>query len=173
MATGGLNDNSNNVVGTLAERWNGRHWRILRTFKPHGFGAFLGAVACTSPSTCTAVGSSGEATTLAEHWNGVRWRVQPTPNPHGGQTIFLTSVACPASSICTSVGLNIIGQSQKTLAERFNGRGWHIQRTPGIVSFDTTGPTVACPTVRFCVAVAGFSNNGPHVTLAEQWNRRP
>ena len=173
MATGGLNDNSNNVVGTLAERWNGRHWRILRTFKPHGFGAFLGAVACTSPSTCTAVGSSGEATTLAEHWNGVRWRVQPTPNPHGGQTIFLTSVACPASSICTSVGLNIIGQSQMTLAERFNGRGWHIQRTPGIVSFDTTGPTVACPTVRFCVAVAGFSNNGPHVTLAEQWNRRP
>jgi len=171
MAVGGKFDSSFNAEGTLAERWNGRTWRIVPTFKPTGLGSFLNGVACTSRAACTAVGSAGLVTTLAERWNGSRWRVQSTPNPPGGQNIFLASVACPTSSACTAFGLNLTGSGPFTLAERWNGRTWHIQPTPGVVTFDLGFPGVACPTSSACFAVASYSNNGPHLTLAEQWNR--
>jgi hypothetical protein len=171
MAVGIRFDSSGNPVGTLAEAWNGKAWRIVPTLNRTGQGTALSGVSCTSASACTAVGSAGPVTTLAERWNGTRWRVQPTPNPQGGQNIFLTSVACPTSSACTALGLNLTGSGPFTLAERWNGRTWHIQPTPGLVSGDISFPGVACPTSAACLAVAGYANNGPHVTLAEQWNR--
>ena len=42
---------------TLAERWNGLSWAILRTPKPPGsVGGSLEGVSCTSATACTAVG---------------------------------------------------------------------------------------------------------------------
>jgi hypothetical protein len=38
------------------------------------------------------------------------------------------------------------------------------------VAFDITSRAVACATLPACVAVASYTNNGPFVTLAEQWN---
>jgi hypothetical protein len=171
MAAGGRVDNSGNGAGTLAERWNGRKWLIVPTFKPTGQGSFLNGVSCTSASACTAVGNSGPVTTLAERWNGTRWRVQPTPNPPGGQSTFLASVSCPTSSACTAFGLNLTGSGPLSLAEQWNGRTWRIQPTPGLVAFDIGFPDVACPTSSACFAVASYTNNGPNLTLAEQWNR--
>lgn len=171
MAVGTRFDNSGNAVGTLAEVWNGRAWRIVPTLGRTGQDITLNGVSCTSSSACTAVGSSGTVTTLAERWNGTSWRVQPTPNPPGGQDIFLTSVACPTSSACTAFGLNLTGSGPLTLAERWNGHIWRIQPTPGLVTFDIGTPGVACPTSSACFAVASYTNNGPNLTLAEQWNR--
>jgi len=171
MAVGGKLDSSLNAEGTLAERWNGKNWQIVPTFKPTGLDSFLGGVACTSSSACTAVGSSSLVTTLAERWNGTRWQVQATPNPPGGQNIYLTSVACPTSSACTAFGLNLTGPGPFTLAERWNGQGWRIQPTPAIPTFDIGTPGVACPALSACVAVASYTNNGPNLTLAELWNR--
>jgi len=173
MAAGGTVDSSGNAVGTLAERWNGKSWQIAPTPKLTGPGSFLGGVACTSSTACTAVGSSGPVTTLAERWDGTRWRVQATPNPRG-QNIFLTSVACPTSTTCTAFGLNLTGAGPFTLAERWNGHGWRIQPTPAIPTGDIGIPGVACPTVSSCVAVASYVNNGdPRLTLAEQWTGTP
>ena len=173
MAVGGTVDSSGNAVGTLAERWNGKSWQIAPTPKLTGPGSFLGGVACTSSTACTAVGSSGPVTTLAERWDGTRWRVQATPNPRG-QNIFLTSVACPTSTTCTAFGLNLTGAGPSTLAERWNGHGWRIQPTPAIPTGDLGIPGVACPTVSSCVAVASYVNNGdPRLTLAEQWTGTP
>jgi len=170
MAVGGKADSSGNGAGTLAESWNGANWQIVPTFKPTGLGSFLGGVACTSSSACTAVGSSGLAATLAERWNGTRWRVQATPNPPGGQNVFFTSVACPTATACTAFGLNLTGSGPLTLAERWNGQGWAIQPTPIIQTFDIGTPGVACPTVSSCFAVASYNNNGdPSLTLAERW----
>jgi len=89
----------------------------------------------------------------------------------GGQNTFLASVACPTSSACTAFGLNLTGAGPLTLAERWNGRTWRIQPTPGLVTFDIGFPGVACATSSACFAVASYTNNGPHLTLAEQWNR--
>src|SRR6516165_8261818 len=163
-------------LGTLAERWNGRTWRIVPTFKPAPAGrdAFLNGVACTSASACTAVGNRTLAKTLAEGWNGRTWQVQATPNPADAQNITLGGVACSARTVCTAFGLNHIGSSPLTLAERWSGGRWRIQPTPGLVAVDSGSPVgVACPTVSACYAVGAYTNNGPtfaNLTLAEQWN---
>jgi hypothetical protein len=167
----GEQHSASGIVHTLAERWDGATWRIQPTPNPPGVQfASLAGVSCTGPSACLAAGGSDQGT-LAERWNGATWRIQPTPNPPGGQNIILTSVACPASSACTAFGAYKTGSGRHfTLAERWNGRTWRSQPTPGIVAFDTTFPGVACPTLSACVAVASYTNNGPFVTLAERWS---
>jgi hypothetical protein len=159
-------------LGTLAERWDGRTWRIVPTVKPApaGGNAALNGVACTSASACTAVGNQTLAKTLAERWNGRTWQVQATPNPAGGQNITLGGVACPARTVCTAFGENDTGSGPLTLAERWSGGKWRIQPTPGLVAYDIGLPGVACPTPSACYAVASYTNNGPSLTLVEQWN---
>ena len=160
-------------LGTLAERWDGRTWRIVPTFKaaPAGPNADFNGVACTSASACTAVGNQTPVKTLAERWNGHTWSVQATPNPSGGQETFLAAVACPARTVCTAVGLNLTGSGPLTLAERWSGGKWRIQPTPGLAAYDIGFPGVACPTVSACYALASYTNNGPSLTLVERWNR--
>jgi hypothetical protein len=160
-------------LGTLAERWDGRTWRIVPTFKPAPAGPNAGfnGVSCTSASACTAVGNRTVATTLAERWNGRTWQVQATPNPAGSQNVTLAAVACPATTVCTAVGLDLtVPGAPVTLAERWSGGRWRIQPTPGLVAYDIGFPGVACPTVSACYALASYTNNGPSVTLVEQWN---
>src|SRR5215471_9592647 len=160
-------------LATLAERWNGRTWSIQPTLKPAPAGPNAGfnGVACTSASACTAVGNQTVAKTLAERWDGHTWSVQATPNPSGGQNTTLASVACPASTVCTAFGLDLtVPGAPVTLAERWSGGRWRIQPTPGVVAYDIGFPGVACPTPSVCYAVASYTNNGPGVTLVEQWN---
>jgi hypothetical protein len=72
---------------------------------------------------------------------------------------------------CTAFGLNHIGSSPLTLAERWSGGRWRIQPTPGLPgAYDIGFPGVACPTPSACYAVASYTNNGPSLTLVEQWN---
>jgi hypothetical protein len=160
-------------LGTLAERWDGRTWRIVPTFKPAPAGpnAAFNGVACTSAAACTAVGNQTLASTLAERWNGRTWQVQATPNPAGAQNVTLGGVACPARNLCTAFGLNLTGSGPLTLAERWSGGRWRIQPTPGLVAFDIGFPGVACPTVSVCYAVASYANFGPSLTLVERWNQ--
>jgi len=175
MAVGGEFDPvTSQLLGTLAERWDGRTWRIVPTVNPAPAGpnAALNGVACTSASACTAVGNQTLTKTLAERWNGVRWQVQPTPNPVGAQSITLDGVACPARTVCTAFGLNGISLgAPTTVAERWSGGRWRIQPTPGLVGNDSGLGGVACPTPSACYALASYTNNGPSVTLVEQWNQ--
>ena len=174
MAVGGSFDPvTGNSLGTLAERWNGRTWQIVPTFKPApaGRGATFNGVACTSASACTAVGQQTLTRTLAERWNGRTWQVQATPNPAGGLPVGLASVACPARTVCTAVGFNPNGFPPLTVVERWSGGRWRIQPTPGVVAYDIGLSGVACPAVSACYAVGSYTNNGPSLTLAEQWNQ--
>ena len=139
LAVGGHgNPNVEVPSGTLAERWNGRGWRIQPTPNPRGGGWFLIAVSCTSPSACTAVGGSIEPPgkppggTLAERWNGHTWSIQPTPSPSGHGVKILNGVACTSRSSCMAVGNEFdpaTGESLGTLAERWDGRTWRIVPT--------------------------------------------
>jgi len=82
--------------------------------------------------------------------------------------------AAPARTACIAFGLNHIGSSPLTLAERWSGGRWRIQPTPGLVAVDSGSPVgVSCPTVSACYAVGAYTNSGPgfaNLTLAEQWN---
>jgi hypothetical protein len=173
-AVGARTDRAGNPVGTLAERWNGRNWAIQRTPNPPP-GGVLAAVSCTTPAACTAAGnlngtSGSGTTTLAERWNGTTWTIQPTPKLSAGEGSFFSGVACQATA-CTAVGLNLPNSGPRMLAERWNGTSWHIQPMPTPPAApDVDPPAVACPNLLACTAAGGYTNTGPHVTLAEQWN---
>jgi uncharacterized membrane protein len=65
---------SGGTLPGLAERWNGRTWRLTRT------GGRVTDVSCPAPRRCIAVGQAG-LLTLIERWNGTRWRRLTSVNP--------------------------------------------------------------------------------------------
>jgi hypothetical protein len=154
---------------TLAEMWNGSRWRLARTPNPSR-ASELSGVSCTSPTACTAVGSSASrARTLAERWNGTRWTVQRTPSiGHIGYTV-LTAVSCASPAACTAVG-DYNGGSFG-IAEHWNGARWTIQRLPAPAGTPGESPLVlptgvSCTSATSCVMVGTTQNQ----TLAETWN---
>jgi len=112
-----------------------RDWSVTPSPNPRAANGFLNGVSCPTTSVCTAVGAhvreSGLGVTLAERRTGGVWAVQSTPNPPGAATSALNAVSCPSGSACTAVGqFAVKSGAQRTLAERWNGSSWRIQRTP-------------------------------------------
>ena len=125
-----------------------------------------------------AVGFSGNSAgtsgaTLAERWNGSVWRIQRTPDRANAKASFLSAVSCTSPRSCTAAGYfaNRAGIGM-TLAERWNGSGWMIQRTPtptGATAVQLVG--VSCASSQTCTAVGYFTIvTGINVMLAERWN---
>lgn len=170
-AVGGAFDSSFNPLGTVAERWNGATWSIQPSPTTASTGYTLGAVSCTSAAACTAVGNT-DSGLLAERWDGATWTMQSpvTPSGTGGNGGFLNGVSCSTPSACTAVGL-VFTPAPFMVAERWDGTQWTVQPTPSIPgAYDVAAPAVSCPTLSVCTAVGGYTNDGPAVTLAEQWN---
>lgn len=120
-----------------AQAWNGTSWANQTVPQPPGApDSILSGVSCTlAGSACAAVGySSADGsvfTNYAEGWNGVRWTVQRLPAPAGTQTGDMTGVSCSSADACTGVGEVTNGSGVVvTLAERWDGRNWSVQRTP-------------------------------------------
>lgn len=126
--------------------------------------ASLAGVSCTSPSACTAVGST-QVATLAERWDGRRWAIQPAPSPGSGAA--LSAVSCAGPAWCMAVGSSGSLGSQSALAELWNGRSWSVRLpvTPRGGHARLLG--VSCPAPGMCMAV-GDHSGGPG--LAELWN---
>jgi hypothetical protein len=123
------------ISGTLAERWDGAHWRTQSSPNPRGAGgAGLGAVSCTGPSACMAVGSAFDPTgessfNVAEAWNGTTWSLLRAPNP-GSTSNELRGVSCASPSACMAVGDFAGIGNELTLAESWNGTAWTVVKTP-------------------------------------------
>ena len=116
----------------LAERWDGVRWTVQHTpnIGHTGYSA-LTAVSCVTAANCVAVGTyNGGIFGIAEHWNGIRWtirRLPVPPTPSGEEPLVLpASVSCASATACVTVG----SSQAATLAERWNGTAWTIQRTP-------------------------------------------
>jgi hypothetical protein len=171
-AVGGVADSSFNPLGTVAEQWNGTTWTLQPVPGSQSPGSFMEGVSCTSASACTAVGQT-DSGLLAERWDGTDWTVQVAVTPPGteGTGDLFSGVSCSSRSACTAVGL--LSGGPTSITERWDGTQWSIQPTPGIPAvYDMAGPAVSCPVRSTCMAVSGYRNNGPSVTLAEQWNRQ-
>jgi hypothetical protein len=135
----------------------------------------LNAVACTSPSSCIAVGSygsSGDTLSLAEAWNGATWTVQPTPAPAGGSNVDLAGVSCGSPTACVAVGGYYDGHGNAVLAETWNGSIWSIQAVPlpaGGLGGALDG--VSCSSASACTAVGSYADSSnTNQPLAESWN---
>ncbi len=145
-------------------------WTVTPSPNVPGPETTLSGVDCSSPRSCTAVGSShsGSGTPLdsapvVEHWDGTSWQIMPSPNTFGG----LNGISCPRANFCFAVGF---GGANGGMIERWDGTSWSIQPSPPDVS-DLLD--VSCSGLLACTAVgyASTGNTGPNTrTLAERWD---
>jgi hypothetical protein len=96
--------------GPLAERFDGRRWRILAgaaVVDTGGAGAStLSAVSCSGARTCVAVGEYNWANggdgyysgAVEEQWDGVRWHAEAGTGSGHGQNLVLNSASCAGPS---------------------------------------------------------------------------
>jgi hypothetical protein len=179
LAVGSYTNAAGNNDG-LAERWNGTSWALQPTPQTDSdTSTSLSAITCPSPAKCVAAGTqtggvsapmSSTTSTLTEQWTGLRWKyqsVQPlTPGDGSGAEDAidaLVGISCSSSRHCTAVGLAFEDSGCNrcgTLAERFNGHRWTLQRHTQTDSLQS----VSCPAAKLCVAVGGAA--------AQVWNGR-
>jgi hypothetical protein len=170
---------SPNSQHSLVERWNGTSWSVVRAPSP-GTDTALQSVACASPTSCVAVGSSGTVNTpnaqhaLVESWDGSSWSVASIQVP--GSPSSLQAVACALPNACMAVGWwSSTAGVESALVESWNGAAWTLVSTPSSPgSFATWFESVACGSPTSCVAVGNYySSDGDDpgaATLVESWN---
>jgi hypothetical protein len=155
---------------TLAERWNGRGWRVLTTSSPGPHVNVLDAVSCPRANRCMAVGyydSAGQHQAFAEQWNGTSWQVQSVPQPGS-----LTAVSCVTASDCVAVGSYLSASKRLGLTATWNGAAWTVQPSPTPGGSLTEFNGVSCPSASDCIAVGEY-NTGvatPLLPLSARWN---
>lgn len=107
----------------------------------------------------------------AEAAPAASWVKQPVPQPAGSHhDSVLTGVSCSSATACTAVGSFRTRRGTFTLAERWSGRRWMIQRTPNAVSRYNVLRGVSCTSKTSCTAVGFFSRNYTLSTLVERWD---
>lgn len=120
---------------TLAETWNGTAWSLAATPSPSNR-AVLRSVACTSPTSCLAVGAyetggyAGNSQPLVESWNGTAWSVEGAP-PTGPGSRELDAVACMSATACVAVGqvsTTAHAVASSPLGEVWDGSSWSATR---------------------------------------------
>jgi len=100
------------------------------------------------------------------------WSVVPAPNAKAptGQLLFGT---CTSASSCEAVGTHVTASGLGvTLAERWNGTRWAIQRTPNPAGARVSALNgVSCSASRSCTAVGNLvTSGGRQLPFAERWN---
>jgi len=166
---------------TLAIRFSGARWSLKHTPTPRvGAGGIIEttALACPSVTACVAVGSydaeSGRTLPFAELSDGGHWRLRALPEPTGAYNVFVQGVSCTSRSACVAVGVTNRGPYSRvsaTLAERWDGRRWTIQRTPNPASTAELH-SVSCTSREACIAVGEYVAKpyGGGRQLIERWD---
>jgi len=152
----------------LIEHLTGTHWSQASGHVP-AQQATLGALACTSATSCEAAGyyesSQGYQFTFAEVYRGVKWASVPSSTPVGA-VVNLDAMSCASASSCVVVGDSGISVSAPEFGfiESYNGT-----RFSTVSKSNNAGLNgVSCPTATFCVAVGNdFEVNASPI---EQYN---
>ena len=118
-AVGDYND-SNNILHTLTEHWNGTRWSVVNSPNVGSNGSLLGTASAISANNIWTVGfyvlANGNTQTLIEHWNGSQWSVVPSPNAGGNDS--LGTIAADSAGDVWAVGIYFNAANlQKTLIE--------------------------------------------------------
>ena len=173
----GFSDLTAGRVLAVAERWNGKAWRLQAL--PKAATTQLQAVACSSTRECFAVGDvtgTGNARPFVEAWNGTTWHVQAIPLPAASGGGILSAVSCTSSRACTATGANF-SASGPTLAERWDGTRWRVQSTPAPANSDVSHQevdlnSVSCSSSSICTASGEYAPAGHSAYFLEAWNGR-
>jgi hypothetical protein len=124
-AVGFVND-SNNIMRTLIEHWNGKSWKVVPSPNVGSPTTILNniiteVVAITATDIWTSgdyVLANGNTQTLMEHWNGSQWSVVQTPNIGSGGDYFQGIAADSANNIwAVGAYVDLANHQQLTLIE--------------------------------------------------------
>jgi hypothetical protein len=158
-------------------RWNGINWALeaAPARLSHVTSITFLQVSCASVTACTAVGQSTTtkgASAYAAHWNGQIWLDEPLPVLPGRTFSRLSGISCVSVADCTAVGDSADAAGHDvSLAERWDGRSWTVESTPGLPDLQLLLSAVYCPTPGACTAVgrqtiAVYGSSGWHVQPA-------
>jgi hypothetical protein len=168
MAVGEYLD-ANGRGWTLAERWNGKSWQLLRSVSVRAPLSVLYDVSCETAKVCMAVGGSqwSRQYPLAEIWRDGRWQRVFGGKVPGG---VLNGVSCAVKFGCMAAGT----RGSKPLTEGWFGRNWQVTHaTKGSRGLTGALSALSCRTGKHrCVTVgARFAPAAPsaQTTLAEWW----
>jgi hypothetical protein len=171
----------NALIDTLA----GGTWTALEGPVPGNAGtganqaASLISVACTSTTSCVAVGeyenSAGRDEGLIEVLSGTTWTATEAPVPGDAGTgsdqfSIVTELACPSSTSCVAVGqYENAAAAQSGVIETWNGTTWSAATTP-VPNNSGTGTSyfvrpfaVACTAATACQVVGVYEESAGHV----------
>jgi hypothetical protein len=145
----------------LVHRLSGATWATQTAATPAGATlSQLQGVACTTNTTCDAVGLSQDSTgttyqhSLAQHWDGSSWTLRTVADPSGGVDPGLSDISCYSSTGCVAVGTYSNTTTQEPLAAVWNGSTWTNQSVPKATGVsDASLAGVSCPTSTTCRAV--------------------
>jgi len=145
------------------------HWSVQATPNPAGpLDSELFGVSCASASACMAVGYAAQGAVrslLAERFDGTRWRLEVVAVPAAAVTADFVGVSCGGPSSCVAVGdYRVRSGLTLTLAERWDGSTWSIERTPDpgrpykrpTLDSGTEFSGVSCASARSCIAVGDY-----------------
>jgi hypothetical protein len=156
------------AVGAPVIADSGGRWRVVAKTSD------MVAVSCASADACVAVGWADATRLLYATWNGRTWRtgtMHAPPRP--AEEAAISGVSCTSADDCIAVGHYAYGLTampspsnrDRTLAERWNGRTWHVLPTMN-VSNSNALTAVSCAGPEDCTAI-GENTSAP---LAEHWN---
>jgi hypothetical protein len=165
----------NNGSDTLVESWSGTAWSVVPSPTPGTYGGLSG-VSCTSPRSCTAVGSyshgtgsgsSGLSRALVESWDGTVWSVVLVPSP---VVAHLYGVSCGPAKSCQGVGDYVASSGlSRALVESWDGTAWSAVPAPRFDVAYLYG--VSCASPRSCKAVGDYvGRDGLSRALVESWD---
>jgi hypothetical protein len=164
VAVGWYDSNGyDNCCSTLIETLHGGVWTAVPTSNPSGGAtAGLSGVACTSATSCVAVGSTGSST-LIETLSRGTWTTTAAPSPSSSS--YLEGISCYSRSACVAVGGTYNDKTNvgRYLIETLAGSTWAVTRSQNA---GTTGGypafgDVSCKNASSCVAVGDTGSRVP------------
>ena len=164
----------------LLEWGSGTSWQATESPLPDSAArsSSLESVACTSPSSCVAVGGRGYGGGISDGMivtgSGTSWTVTKAPNlPNTPtQVTGLSSVSCPSPSACVAVGSDYDGSGNTGVIVTGSGSAWTAAKAPlplDAASYPyATLDSVACASPSVCTATGEYSNtSGNQVMMME------
>ena len=163
---------NNRPQHTLAEKWNGRTWRVLAAASV----GQLNFVSCPAVAFCMAVGRGfgGGGQSVAMSWNGTSWQPRSVPAPSGAADSDLLSVSCANATNCIAVGSyrtsSSVGAPSLPLAAQWDGTAWTLLSLAAPDPGSAYLTDVSCASAASCVAVGADSTASGLEALAEEWD---
>jgi hypothetical protein len=140
----------------LVESWDGRTWEQDATSALTTTTSSLDGVSCTSPTSCVAVGVTGNLPVptsslhpFAEVLAGTKWEIVNTAKLPAGTYAALSSVSCSRAGSCVAVGSYLAEAggapaAQPALVEAYDGSTWALEKTPVIAGHSSFLTSVSC-----------------------------